>query len=78
MSIFMKKFSLSKMSEETVKVTEDHIICHDCHCHDEPILAQNKEQKPLEQNPQMDHDQTNEPSGPHEAHDGDEKGQIND
>ncbi|GJT03132.1 uncharacterized mitochondrial protein-like protein [Tanacetum coccineum] len=26
----------------------------------------------------MDHDQTNEPSGPHETHDEDEKGQIND
>ncbi|GKA92178.1 hypothetical protein Tco_0814103 [Tanacetum coccineum] len=26
----------------------------------------------------MDHDQTNEPSGPHETHDGDETGQIND
>ncbi|GJZ54650.1 retrovirus-related pol polyprotein from transposon TNT 1-94, partial [Tanacetum coccineum] len=27
---------------------------------------------------QMDHDQTNEPSGPHKTHDGDETGQIND
>ncbi|GJV08473.1 retrovirus-related pol polyprotein from transposon TNT 1-94 [Tanacetum coccineum] len=32
----------------------------------------------MEQDPQMDHDQTNEPSGPHETHDGDEPGQIND
>ncbi|GKB45251.1 putative RNA-directed DNA polymerase [Tanacetum coccineum] len=32
----------------------------------------------MEQDPQMDHDQTNEPSGPHETHDGDETDQIND
>ncbi|GJS33268.1 retrovirus-related pol polyprotein from transposon TNT 1-94 [Tanacetum coccineum] len=32
----------------------------------------------MEQDQQMDHDQTNEPSGPHETHDGDETGQIND
>ncbi|GJU46880.1 retrovirus-related pol polyprotein from transposon TNT 1-94 [Tanacetum coccineum] len=32
----------------------------------------------MEQDPHMDHDQTNEPSGPHETHDGDETGQIND
>ncbi|GJR98262.1 retrovirus-related pol polyprotein from transposon TNT 1-94 [Tanacetum coccineum] len=32
----------------------------------------------MEQDPQMDHDQTNEPSGLHETHDGDETGQIND
>ncbi|GJR58570.1 putative RNA-directed DNA polymerase [Tanacetum coccineum] len=32
----------------------------------------------MEQDPQIDHDQTNEPSGPHETHDGDETGQIND
>ncbi|GJY68416.1 hypothetical protein Tco_0471398 [Tanacetum coccineum] len=32
----------------------------------------------MEQDPQMDHDQTNEPSGPHETHDGDETCQIND
>ncbi|GJZ46859.1 hypothetical protein Tco_0600691 [Tanacetum coccineum] len=32
----------------------------------------------MEQDPQMDHDQTNEPSGPHETHDEDETGQIND
>nr|GEU94445.1 putative reverse transcriptase, RNA-dependent DNA polymerase [Tanacetum cinerariifolium] len=58
--------------------TEELIICHDCHCHDEPILAQNKEQNPMEQDPQMDHNQTNEPSGPHETYDRDETGQIND
>ncbi|GJT94400.1 putative RNA-directed DNA polymerase [Tanacetum coccineum] len=58
--------------------TEEPIICHDCHCHDEPILAQNKEQNPMEQDPQMDHDQTNEPSGLHETYDEDETGQIND
>ncbi|GJV56561.1 hypothetical protein Tco_1457566 [Tanacetum coccineum] len=32
----------------------------------------------MEQDPQMDHDQTNEPSGPHETHHGDETSQIND
>ncbi|GJT48194.1 hypothetical protein Tco_0974351 [Tanacetum coccineum] len=32
----------------------------------------------MEQDPHMDHDQTNEPSGPHETHDEDETGQIND
>ncbi|GKD99462.1 retrovirus-related pol polyprotein from transposon TNT 1-94 [Tanacetum coccineum] len=32
----------------------------------------------MEQDPHMDHDQSNEPSGPHETHDEDEKGQIND
>ncbi|GJZ71219.1 retrovirus-related pol polyprotein from transposon TNT 1-94 [Tanacetum coccineum] len=57
--------------------TEEPIICHDYHCHGEPILAQNKEQNPMEQDPQMDHNQTNKPSGPHETHDGDETGQIN-
>nr|GEX44162.1 Gag-pre-integrase domain, Gag-polypeptide of LTR copia-type [Tanacetum cinerariifolium] len=57
---------------------EELIICHDCHCHGKPILAQNKEQNPMEQDPQMDHNQNNEPSGSHETHDGDETGQIND
>ncbi|GKA67755.1 retrovirus-related pol polyprotein from transposon TNT 1-94 [Tanacetum coccineum] len=32
----------------------------------------------MEQDSHMDHDQTNEPSGPHETHDEDETGQIND
>ncbi|GJV29951.1 putative RNA-directed DNA polymerase [Tanacetum coccineum] len=32
----------------------------------------------MEQDPQMDHEQTNEPSGPHKTQDGDETGQIND
>ncbi|GJR14353.1 integrase [Tanacetum coccineum] len=32
----------------------------------------------MEQDPHMDHDQTNEPSDPHETHDEDETGQIND
>ncbi|GJR72283.1 retrovirus-related pol polyprotein from transposon TNT 1-94 [Tanacetum coccineum] len=32
----------------------------------------------MEQDQQIDHDQTNEPSGPHKTHDGDETGQIND
>ncbi|GKD04000.1 retrovirus-related pol polyprotein from transposon TNT 1-94 [Tanacetum coccineum] len=32
----------------------------------------------MDQDPPMDHDQTNKPSGPHKTHDGDEKGQIND
>ncbi|GJW96612.1 putative RNA-directed DNA polymerase [Tanacetum coccineum] len=58
--------------------TEEPIICHDCYGHGEPILAQNKEQNPMEQDLQMDHDQTNEPNGPHKTHDGDETGQIND
>ncbi|GJV39047.1 putative RNA-directed DNA polymerase [Tanacetum coccineum] len=58
--------------------TEEPIICHDCHCHGEPILAQNKEQNPMEQDPQMDHNQIDKSSGPHETHDGDETGQIND
>nr|GEY14049.1 hypothetical protein [Tanacetum cinerariifolium] len=58
--------------------TEEPIICHDSHCHDEPILAQNKEQNLMEQDPQMEHNQTNEPSGPHKTHDRDETGQIND
>nr|GEV07975.1 hypothetical protein [Tanacetum cinerariifolium] len=53
--------------------TKEPIICHDCHCHDEPILAKNKEQVS-----QMDHDQTNEPSDPLETRDGDETSQIND
>ncbi|GJV18627.1 putative RNA-directed DNA polymerase [Tanacetum coccineum] len=58
--------------------TEEQIVCHDCHYHGEPILAQNKEQNPMEQDPQMDHNQTDERSGPHETHDGDETGKIND
>ncbi|GKF51169.1 retrovirus-related pol polyprotein from transposon TNT 1-94 [Tanacetum coccineum] len=32
----------------------------------------------MEQDLQMDHDQTNKPNGPHKTHDGDETGQIND
>ncbi|GJR94616.1 retrovirus-related pol polyprotein from transposon TNT 1-94 [Tanacetum coccineum] len=32
----------------------------------------------MDQDPPMDHDQTNKPSGPHKTHDGDEMGKIND
>ncbi|GJW42524.1 putative RNA-directed DNA polymerase [Tanacetum coccineum] len=73
-----ENFPLKNVQGNNESGTEGLIICHDCHCHDEPILAQNKEQNPMEQDPQMDHDQTNEPSGPHETHDEDETGQIND
>nr|GEV17135.1 hypothetical protein [Tanacetum cinerariifolium] len=69
----------SKEKLETNKDSvEEPITCHDCDCHDEPILAQNKEQNLMEQDQQMDHDQTNKLSGSHETHDGDETGQIND
>ncbi|GJQ91627.1 putative RNA-directed DNA polymerase [Tanacetum coccineum] len=73
-----ENFPFKNVQGNNESETEEPIICHDCHCHDEPILAQNKEQNPMEQDPQMDHDQTNEPSGPHETHDGDEMDQIND
>nr|GEX60349.1 hypothetical protein [Tanacetum cinerariifolium] len=70
---------VSKEKLETNKDSvEEPITCHDCDCHDEPILAQNKEQNLMEQDQQMDHDQTNKPRGSHETHDGDETGQIND
>nr|GEZ15254.1 Gag-pre-integrase domain, Gag-polypeptide of LTR copia-type [Tanacetum cinerariifolium] len=73
--LFLKHFSRTEINKGCV---EELIICHDCDCHDEPILAQNKEQNLIEQDQQMDHDQTNKPSGPHETHNGDETGQIND
>ncbi|GJU89408.1 putative RNA-directed DNA polymerase [Tanacetum coccineum] len=73
-----QKFSFKNIEEINKDCIEEPIICHDCHCHDEPILAQNKKQNPIEQDPHMDHDQTNEPSGPHETHDEDKTGQIND
>ncbi|GJV45434.1 retrovirus-related pol polyprotein from transposon TNT 1-94 [Tanacetum coccineum] len=77
-NFYEQKFPFKNIEEINKDCVEEPIICHDCDCHDEPILAQNKEQNPMEQDQQMDHDQTNEPSGPHETHDGDETGQIND
>ncbi|GJZ90439.1 putative RNA-directed DNA polymerase [Tanacetum coccineum] len=77
-NFYEQKFPFKNIEEINKDCIEEPIICHDCHCHDEPILAQNKEQNPMEQDPQMDHDQTNEPNGPHETDDGDETGQIND
>ncbi|GKA96093.1 putative RNA-directed DNA polymerase [Tanacetum coccineum] len=73
-----ENFPFKNVQANNESGTEEPIICHDCHCHDEPTLAQNKEQNPMEQDSQMDHNQTNEPSGSHETHDGDETGQIND
>ncbi|GJS97691.1 putative RNA-directed DNA polymerase [Tanacetum coccineum] len=77
-NFYEQQFPFKNIEEINKDCVEEPIICHDCHCHDEPIMAQNKEQKSMEQDPQMDHDQTNGPSGPYETHDGDETDQIND
>ncbi|PWA74906.1 GAG-pre-integrase domain, Gag-polypeptide of LTR copia-type [Artemisia annua] len=58
--------------------TEEPTICHDCHCHDEQVSAQNKEQNSMGLDQQMGHDQTNEPNGPHETdNETNDEGQVN-
>ncbi|KAJ9542625.1 hypothetical protein OSB04_029131 [Centaurea solstitialis] len=72
-----ENFPFKHVQEGHEKDTVEPMICHDCHCHDEPILTQSEVQHPMEQDFQMHHDPVSEQNNSHEVPDEHEVDQEN-